>query len=588
MLSNISTEPTVFSSEQAEIAQKCVTRLVRERRGLLLSLPVGSGKTRIAGIAGVESVRAENPRGTLLVVAPLSLIPQWMRDITLVYDASPLVASKPVVYHWVHDEQHLTTFVKTHADRLKVVLVTPHKLTRCPARPCAWNLMVVDEVHLLSNPETAMYQHLCGIARCRKLGVTATIVSGTRSPEKAFCALAAFVDPAFGAFPTEPRIQHKKYVDSVSTMVLSATADEMGIRKIPQTTQHLFVQFDPDEEERYLTGADAVIAAFELYMGELNSGAATRERIQHCRDCYIHAVEQVRRLTVHSQMSALNKARNHRTNPNDDTYCAAFPLSSAIRGALDFIVTRPRIVVFCAMLAPLDMLRYHLRVQHAITAEIYDGSLSSRTREQLLRRFRAGTLPVLLVSERAGGVGLNLDCACVALFLHAANSPTHEEQLKGRIDRRSQTSPLLEYAVIHLVGSIYQKQRFARRWRVLDQAAAEVTSAAARSDAGRSLTHVEEMQTLAALCRRSMYFADANKWKEFGAAGNVAVQRARYEAYLVQEQEVRGRLHVRETPDAAITAPPTKKRCIDDDATQRPPKKRCIEAKPHRQIIVLK
>jgi DNA repair protein RAD5 len=67
-------------------------------------------------------------------------------------------------------------------------------------------------------------------------------------------------------------------------------------------------------------------------------------------------------------------------------------------------------VVFSQFTTFLDLIEVALTIE-GIPFTRLDGTLSQLQREVALREFREGDITVMLISLRAGGVGLNLTCA---------------------------------------------------------------------------------------------------------------------------------------------------------------------------------
>ena len=82
----------------------------------------------------------------------------------------------------------------------------------------------------------------------------------------------------------------------------------------------------------------------------------------------------------------------------------------------------------------------------------FDGSQNRMTREKVLREFREakGEVAILLISLKAGGVGLNLTCANYVFFMDCWWNPAVEDQAVQRCHRIGQTKPVYVYRfVVH-------------------------------------------------------------------------------------------------------------------------------------------
>lgn len=76
------------------------------------------------------------------------------------------------------------------------------------------------------------------------------------------------------------------------------------------------------------------------------------------------------------------------------------------------------------------------------TVAVYDGNTPNKTRDQIVARFQAGQIDVLIANIVAAGVGLTLTHASDAVFVETEWTPTLVAQAEDRIHRISQTRPV--------------------------------------------------------------------------------------------------------------------------------------------------
>ncbi|MCE9573926.1 MAG: SWF/SNF helicase family protein [Deltaproteobacteria bacterium] len=73
---------------------------------------------------------------------------------------------------------------------------------------------------------------------------------------------------------------------------------------------------------------------------------------------------------------------------------------------------------------------------------------ATRDRDEVVRRFQAGEVPVLLVSLKAGGVGLNLTRADTVIHYEPWWNPAAEAQATDRAHRIGQDRPVMVYRLV--------------------------------------------------------------------------------------------------------------------------------------------
>lgn len=131
-------------------------------------------------------------------------------------------------------------------------------------------------------------------------------------------------------------------------------------------------------------------------------------------------------------------------------------------------------VVFSQFTAMLDLVQFALQREGILTLRI-DGSVSQAKRASVLRQFaeddelgRGETANVLLVSLRAGGVGLNLVAASHAVLLDIHWNPQVDAQATDRIHRHGQCRDVVVKRYVmkdsveeRLVGMQQRKQMIA-------------------------------------------------------------------------------------------------------------------------------
>lgn len=114
-----------------------------------------------------------------------------------------------------------------------------------------------------------------------------------------------------------------------------------------------------------------------------------------------------------------------------------------------------RILIFSQFVGMLDLVAQFLD-REAIAYFTIKGSTPAQERQIISRAFNQGQGDVVLISLKAGGVGLNLTGADTVFLLDLWWNPAVEEQAIGRAHRMGQTNPVQVYRFI-TKGSIEEK-----------------------------------------------------------------------------------------------------------------------------------
>ncbi|ETP52315.1 hypothetical protein F442_02621 [Phytophthora nicotianae P10297] len=102
-----------------------------------------------------------------------------------------------------------------------------------------------------------------------------------------------------------------------------------------------------------------------------------------------------------------------------------------------------KVVIFSQWTSMLDMVS-QLLTRHGFTHCTFNGGLNQEARERVLTKFaKDPDVEVLVISLKAGGVGLNLTCASVVILLDPWWNPGVEEQAVDRVHRLGQTQDVI-------------------------------------------------------------------------------------------------------------------------------------------------
>lgn len=115
-----------------------------------------------------------------------------------------------------------------------------------------------------------------------------------------------------------------------------------------------------------------------------------------------------------------------------------------------------KIVVFSQWKRTLDGLYRVLTSAHRVSCTFYHGSLTADEKQQQLDLFCAAgsSVSIMLVSLKAGGVGINLSCAQHVLMVDGWYNPFLETQAIDRVNRIGQTAENVTCYRFHVENSV--------------------------------------------------------------------------------------------------------------------------------------
>ena len=127
-----------------------------------------------------------------------------------------------------------------------------------------------------------------------------------------------------------------------------------------------------------------------------------------------------------------------------------------LRDALPELVDEGRrVLVFSQFTEMLTLVEQEL-TELGLPYLVLTGDTAVRERGDVVRRFQAKAVPVMLLSLKAGGVGLNLTAADTVIHLDPWWNPAVEQQATARAHRIGQDQPVFVYKLV-VAGSIEER-----------------------------------------------------------------------------------------------------------------------------------
>jgi superfamily II DNA or RNA helicase len=379
--------------------------------GALLADDMGLGKT-------IQALCAL--RGRTLVVAPTSVLHNWAEELKRFRPAL-----RCDVYHGgsraidPSADVTLTTYAILRLDTDALTRVT-------------WDTVVLDEAQAIKNPDSQAARAAFGLEARFRVALTGTpvenrldelwsqihflnrgLLGGRLDFEERYAGPIAAGEPGAAA-----RLRER-----IRPFVLRRLKREVAPELPPRTEAELRCQLTPEEREVY----DAVRAAtLREVVRRLETGGSV-----------LAALEALLRLRQAACHSGLVPGRAAETSSK----------VSLLLETLDEVVAEGhKALVFSQWTSLLDRIEPHLKTA-GIAFERLDGA--TRDRAGVVARFQdeAGP-PVMLVSLKAGGTGLNLTAADHVFLLDPWWNPAVEDQAADRAHRIGQERPVMIYRLL--------------------------------------------------------------------------------------------------------------------------------------------
>jgi superfamily II DNA or RNA helicase len=397
--------------------------------GGILADDMGLGKTMQA-LALVCHQRAEDPAaGPWLVVAPTSVVGNWVAECRRF---APTLAVQMITETTARRGTPLADLVEK-AD-LVVSSYTLVRLDHDAYQRVEWAGILLDEAQLVKNPASLGYRRIRDLRAPVRFAMTGTPLENHLMELWALLSLCApGLFPRADRFAEYYRVPIERGRDSERLALLRRRLAPVVLRR---TKQEVAAELPPRQEQ--VLELELAPAHRRLYQAYLD-----RERqkvLGLLEDPRRNRVAILRSLTLLRQacldVSLVDPAR---------TTVPATKLDAVVPMIEQAVEEGHRVLVFSQFTRFLGRLRQRL-VAAGLAPAYLDGR--TRRRQEVIDRFRAGELPVFLVSLKAGGFGLNLVEADTCILLDPWWNPASEQQAIDRAHRIGQTRAVHVYRLV--------------------------------------------------------------------------------------------------------------------------------------------
>jgi SNF2 family DNA or RNA helicase len=407
--------------------------------GALLADDMGLGKT-------AQTIAAM--QGKVLVVAPTSVITNWVSEISRF---RPKL--KVNLYHGSNRTFSATTETEDHPGKnddegaTSQVTITSYALVRLDQEVLAgthWDLVVLDEAHTIKNPDSQVSQAAARLRAKARIALTGTPVENSLSdlwglfrflepgllgPRRSF--EATFAGARSGSFADLSRLASLRA--AIKPFVLRRLKAEVA-RELPEKTEQVeLVTLGAQQQHLY---ESVKLAARATVLDQLGHSSTFST---------LEALLRLRQAACHTAMvpGAVGDAAH-----------ASAKLERLLEMLEeDLIPGGHATIVISQWTSFLDLIERALD-DAGIASTRLDGATVDRA--GVIARFQRGEVPVILVSLKAGGVGINLTQADHVFLMDPWWNPAAESQAIDRSHRLGQERPVFVHRMI-AQGTVEEK-----------------------------------------------------------------------------------------------------------------------------------
>jgi superfamily II DNA or RNA helicase len=407
--------------------------------GGVLADDMGLGKT-IETIALLLSLKAEKKEEPLraLIVAPTSVVTNWVREIERF---GPALTT--ALWHGAGR--------KEQADELETsnVIITSYALLRRDIdllKELRLDYAILDEAQAIKNPMSATAQAAKELKAEKRLALTGTPIENRLSE---IWSIFDFVSPGLlgpiqkfeerYARPIEQGVSERaaRLRSIIHPFILRRTKNEVAKDLPAKLEVDQIVDLAPDQRAIYLQVLREVRATV---MGEVERAGLAKSQLH-----ILAGLTKLRQAACDPRLLGLPREFDH----DDSGKLAALRelVSEAEAGG-------HKVLIFSQFVSMLKLICQALD-EDKIRYEYLDGSTIDRA--ERIDRFQADpTIPVFLISLKAGGSGLNLTAADTVIHFDPWWNPAVEDQASDRAHRIGQKKVVTVYRLV-AAGTIEEK-----------------------------------------------------------------------------------------------------------------------------------
>lgn len=407
--------------------------------GAVLADDMGLGKTlQLLSLLAVEHARGE-AMGPTLVVAPTSVVGNWAKE------AEKFVPSLGVVVQHGSDRLHGDKLIE--AVKGADIVVTSYGVVGRDHKELAqiqWDHVVLDEAQAIKNSGTRASKSVRALPSRQRIALTGTPVENRLSEMR---SILDFVNPGVLGSASFFRNHFAKSIERGEDKEL---AEKLRLLTAPFILRRLktdtsIIDDLPDKLEEIVT-VDMTAEQAALYTALTESVQRQLEETEGMsrRGLVLTTITRIKQICNHpahylGDGSPVTNRGRHRSGK----------VAKLIELLNTAIESEQRVLVFTQYRAFGDILQPYLSAHLGTQVPFLHGGVTKASRDAIVDNFQSSDgPPVMLLSLKAGGTGLNLTAASVVIHMDRWWNPAVENQATDRAFRIGQDKNVMVYKMI--------------------------------------------------------------------------------------------------------------------------------------------
>ncbi|OQR85660.1 chromodomain protein [Achlya hypogyna] len=451
-------------------------------RNSLLADEMGLGKT-VQTVSYINHlVKVEQRRGPYLIIAPLSTLAHWQREFTnwtelnaVVYHGSQAERKTIEKYEFYlphpHDKEPGAPVANKKAPHYRFdVLITTYEMCVAADRSTLgripWTVVAVDEAHRLKNRKSKLSSVLLSDFTYGNL----LLLTGTplQNNVEELWTLLHFLDrnkfasqdeftEAFGNITDVEQVENLQ--SELRPFLLRRMKEDVETSLAPKEETIIEVELTVLQKQYYR----AIYEHNTEFLVRGNNKKANMPSLMNIvmelRKCCNHPF-----LILGAEAREMARVMKESPSASPEALQELLVQSCGKLILLDKLLPRlreqgHRVLVFSQFKIMLDILEDYLRLR-GYPKERIDGSITGNDRQAAIDRFSDPKSKsfIMLLSTRAGGVGINLTAADTCIIYDSDWNPQNDLQAQARCHRIGQTKAVKIYRL--LTAKTYEAHMF--------------------------------------------------------------------------------------------------------------------------------
>ena len=439
---------TPLKKHQAKVIDT-VRSAINLSGGVLIGDEMGLGKTLTTIVCVCRTIHkrmAMNKATFVLVVAPSSVLIEWKCQLDKHLNRNTFPNNKLTVVEYCGDAKRRTAQLHTLMiqNTVSAFVLVSYEVMKNDAHvllDLKWSYAVLDECHRVKNPKSDRHIVLKNYLplSVRRIGLSGT--PNANHPVKDMVAISAILFPKIPKLHTEDAFK-SSIPSELRSCIISRTTRDVGLKLPNMHVRRVELHFkvNTPEWESYNDQHLKTIEARKRLVAVMRAHNRDPVLLQTRLKVYQCAISLLAKVCTHAQISDVCNGNVHPANTMVSTK------ENYVHKIIELYATekqeKQKLIVTSCSSSFLKIIYAKCKARFPGQTVCFTGESTTSQRFKILQQWRSPNgPPVLLLSMKAGGVGLTLTDAHRMVVVDGLSlpNPADRDQVIKRIHRMGQT-----------------------------------------------------------------------------------------------------------------------------------------------------